>query len=197
MSTTTSYQPRPMLQIFQEIDNQFFKYTTAGWPFSRLVDLASDSRLVQKPALSVLYEEGDTAPRTIDSETTVTQAGEREQDHSPNMFIEPNIVALLPNVVPEKTAPEMYVTVLLEVASTTAALCVILWGGGGGGTRLSPPNRWRFSWLAHAPCRPAGRVLHFRSTSRSQHEQLGWCWQNSYFRFPDFRQRIVSFCADA
>ncbi|CAM9847508.1 unnamed protein product [Ectocarpus sp. 4 AP-2014] len=60
--------------LLAEIDNQFFKYTTAGWPFSRLVDLASDSRLVQKPALSVLYEEGETAPRTIDSETTVTQA---------------------------------------------------------------------------------------------------------------------------
>ncbi|CBN79097.1 hypothetical protein Esi_0176_0057 [Ectocarpus siliculosus] len=60
--------------LLGEIDNQFFKYTTAGWPFSRLVDLASDSRLVQKPALSVLYEEGETAPRTIDSETTVTQA---------------------------------------------------------------------------------------------------------------------------
>ncbi|CAM9556079.1 unnamed protein product [Ectocarpus sp. 12 AP-2014] len=60
--------------LLGEIDNQFFKYTTAGWPFSRLVDLASGSRLVQKPALSVLYEEGETAPRTIDSETMVTQA---------------------------------------------------------------------------------------------------------------------------
>ncbi|CAM9665779.1 unnamed protein product [Ectocarpus fasciculatus] len=61
--------------LLGEIDNQFFKYTTAGWPFSRLVDLASDSRLVQKPALCALYEEGETAPRTIDSETLVAQAG--------------------------------------------------------------------------------------------------------------------------
>lgn len=52
----------------QGIDNQFFKYTTAGWPFSRLVDLASDVRLVKKAPLSVLYEEGETAPRTIGSE---------------------------------------------------------------------------------------------------------------------------------
>lgn len=40
------------------IENPFFRKETADWPFSRLVDLVTDTRLVEKPAASVVYEEG-------------------------------------------------------------------------------------------------------------------------------------------
>eukprot|EP00752_Nemacystus_decipiens_P002077 g1988.t1 len=59
---------KTLVRAIAGIDNQFFKHTTAGWPFSRLVDLTSDVRLVRKPPLSVLYEEGETAPRIIGME---------------------------------------------------------------------------------------------------------------------------------
>eukprot|EP00903_Cladosiphon_okamuranus_P011664 g10971.t1 len=61
---------KSIVRAIAEMDNLFFKYTTAGWPFSRLVDLTSDARLVKKPTLSVLYEEGETAPRVIGGEVS-------------------------------------------------------------------------------------------------------------------------------
>ena len=46
----------------QDIDNPFFRHTTAGWPLARLVDLVTDAYLVESPPLSVIYEEGETTP---------------------------------------------------------------------------------------------------------------------------------------
>ena len=64
-TTTTTTTTTTWTTLPQDIDNQFFQHTTAGWPFSRLVDLASDTRLVKKPTLSVLYEEGETTLRAV------------------------------------------------------------------------------------------------------------------------------------
>lgn len=49
----------------KDTDNPFFRYTTAEWPISRLVDLTTDARLVEKLPHAVLYEEGETAARII------------------------------------------------------------------------------------------------------------------------------------
>lgn len=51
--------------ICKDTDNPFFRYTTAEWPISRLVDLTTDARLVEKLPHAVLYEEGETAARII------------------------------------------------------------------------------------------------------------------------------------
>lgn len=42
-------------------------------PFCLLVDLATDSRLVEKPTLSVVYEEGETASKVIGGELPGSQ----------------------------------------------------------------------------------------------------------------------------
>ncbi|CAM9308964.1 unnamed protein product, partial [Laminaria digitata] len=51
--------------LLSDTDNPFFRYTTTEWPISRLVDLTTDARLVEKPPHAVLYEEGETAARII------------------------------------------------------------------------------------------------------------------------------------
>lgn len=52
----------------QDIDNVFFRYMTVNWPFPRLIDLATDARLVAEPPLSVLYEEGEQATKLVENE---------------------------------------------------------------------------------------------------------------------------------
>lgn len=52
----------------QDIDNLFFRYITVDWPFTRLVDLATNARLVVKPPLSALYKEGEPASKLVGNE---------------------------------------------------------------------------------------------------------------------------------
>lgn len=67
-----------MATVSQDVDNPFFKFTTAEWPFRRLVELTTDARLVDKPTLSVLYEEGEIVRRVVSAGLTGTPAGASE-----------------------------------------------------------------------------------------------------------------------